>query len=95
MGDIDKLVPDLVFDTGVPCSPVPPVRKKHNFLSGSGYMWKHVSKNPFGKQTGFDPAVCTGKEPVGFIQHSRCAALVALIVDKKVDELLRLFFLGR
>jgi hypothetical protein len=95
MGDIDKLMPDLVFDAAEPCSPVSPVRKKHNFLSRIGNMRKHISKNPFGKQTGFDPAVCAGKEPVGFFQHSRCAALRALIVDKKVDGLLRLFFLGR
>jgi hypothetical protein len=95
MGDIDKLMPDFIFDTGEPCSPVSPVGKKHNFLFGSGGMRKQISKNPFGKQTGFDPAVCAGKEPVGFFQHSRCAALRAMIVDKKVDGLLRLFFLDR
>ena len=94
-GDIDNLMPDFVFDAGEPGSPVSPVREKNNFLSGSGGMRKHISKNPFGKQTGFDPAVCAGKEPVGFFQHGRCAALRALIVDKKVDGLLRLFYLGR
>ena len=95
MGDIDKLMPDLVFDAAEPCSPVSPVRKIHNLLSGSGNVRQQVSKNPFGKQTGFDPAVRAGKEPVGFVQHSRCAALMALIVDKKVDGLLRLFILDR
>jgi hypothetical protein len=95
VGDIDELMPNLVFDAAESCSPVSPVRKKHDFLSWSGNMRKHISENPFGKQTGFDPAESAGKEPVGFLQHSRCAALRALIVDKKVDGLLRLFFHGR
>jgi hypothetical protein len=82
MGDIDKLMPDFVFDAAEPCSSVSPVRKIYNFLSRSGNMRKHITKNPFGKQTGFDPAVRAGKESVGFFQYCRCAALRALIVDK-------------
>jgi len=81
MGYIDKLMPYLVFNAGEPCSPVTPIREKHNFPSGSGDMRKHISKKPLGKQTGFNPAVCAGKEPVGFLQQSRCSALRTLIVD--------------
>jgi len=95
MGGIDKLMQNLVFDTGVPCSPVSPVRKKHDFLSGSRDMWQYISKNPLGKQARFDPAVSAGKEPVGFFQYGRCAALVALIIDKKIDGRLRLFVIDR
>jgi len=95
MGDIDQLVLNLVFDAGKPGPLETPVREKHDLLSGSGDMRQHISKNPPGKQAGLDPAVRTGKKPVGFFQHSRGATLGALIVDKKVDGMLRLFFLGR
>lgn len=95
MGDIDKLMLELVSGAAEPCSPVSPVREINNFLSGSGNMWNHISKNPFGKQAGFNPAEGAGKEPVGFLKHGRCAALGAMIVDKKVNGLLRLFFFCR
>ena len=92
MGDIDKLVFDLVFDAVEPYPPISPVWKKNKLFRGMRRMRKHIPKHPFGKQAGFNPAVCAGKYPVGFFQLGRRAALRALVIDKNFDGRLRLIF---